>query len=741
MTENNSDIQHSKEFFENQLAILRRQYRFIQGRIDALEEKVKQLPGLSSTGEAPKQSTEVSAPEAQAGKPEPALPQVPEPARKAHVITKEAPSARKPSEDMELAFGRYWLNKIGVVIFALGVGFLITYSFKYFTPLLKISFGYLLSVALFFWGSRLEKKEKFLRFGRVLIGSAWAMTYFTTFAMHHFEASRVIQNQFVDIVLLALVATGMVIHSVKYKSESMTSMALCVAYVTSTLGAVTSFTFISCFFLAVIVLILAYKYQWMHMLFFGVGLTYCVHAAWVLPNMGTGPMTDAAWGVFPGLYQPFLSLIFLASYWLLFFLGLHMIRSRDPLVCRRLTLANFFNFVLFYALAYRSIMDLFYAERFEIIFGLGLVYVLAALLMKRRKREKVYMSDLVVGIMVMTLAIPLKFLPRETLLIWITEIPFLLMAGFLLKHKTLRVLSYVVLILFLIKFTLLSVFPAGPMRVLSFPGFSWDWYEFMYLMTSLSLGFCALAGERQRRMTGLDQTDLFFNHGFSALAFFYFTSYTFVLWSILDQGMITLALIFELLLLYVLSLAVGMKRLRVYGALLLAFIIVPATVGDFYAHYSGPVYAIILAEVLILLIMYGFNRQLRLNQGVLGKAGLALPVKNVASKNEEFVIFISAMALLVNHVYQHVAGEWISLALGVSGVLLIAAGILSKDKTVRVGGLFLLVLSLIRVVFVDLSHLDIVFKIISFIILGALFVGISYGYNYYMGAEKKDIPE
>ena len=62
--------------------------------------------------------------------------------------------AEKQSFDMEVNLGRFWLNKIGIVVFTLGIGFLISYTFKYFTPFMKIAFGYALCAIFFFAGNK-----------------------------------------------------------------------------------------------------------------------------------------------------------------------------------------------------------------------------------------------------------------------------------------------------------------------------------------------------------------------------------------------------------------------------------------------------------------------------------------------------------------------------------------------------------------------------------------------------------
>jgi uncharacterized membrane protein len=80
--------------------------------------------------------------------------------------------------------------------------------------------------------------------------------------------------------------------------------------------------------------------------------------------------------------------------------------------------------------------------------------------------------------------------------------------------------------------------------------------------------------------------------------------------------------------------------------------------------------------------------------------------------------------------------HWISLSLGLASVVVILAGFFAGNKTERMGGMVLLALTLGRVVLVDLSGLDIIFKIVTLIVLGVLFLGVSYVYTRF-GIEKK----
>ena len=96
---------------------------------------------------------------------------------------------------------------------------------------------------------------------------------------------------------------------------------------------------------------------------------------------------------------------------------------------------------------------------------------------------------------------------------------------------------------------------------------------------------------------------------------------------------------------------------------------------------------------------------------------------------EEEISFGIGLLVLIFAIHQYTFVQWISLSLGIASVVLILIGFISGNKTERMGGMALLALTLGRVVLVDLSGLDIIFKIITLIVLGVLFLGVSYIYN------------
>ena len=94
-------------------------------------------------------------------------------------------------------------------------------------------------------GLFLERKPNYRIFARAGIGGGWALLFFTTFALYHVEAMRVITSQATDLILMALVASAMVWHSLRYKSQVVTALAFLLAFATVGISHVTLFSLVA----------------------------------------------------------------------------------------------------------------------------------------------------------------------------------------------------------------------------------------------------------------------------------------------------------------------------------------------------------------------------------------------------------------------------------------------------------------------------------------------------------------
>ncbi len=681
--DNNADVPIDK--LKDELREIKDQFSLLAKKIEAIENKVKPIP----QGAEP--LTVISH------------------EYKEHAVTR----TQAPKRDIEADVGKFWLNRIGIVIFALGVGFLISYTFRYFGPFIKILFGYCISGSLFFAGTYCEKKERFKHYGRVLLGGCWAVAYFTTYAMYHFEASRIITSQLLDLLLLAAVAFGMVTHSLKYKSEELSAVGIFIAYLTLTLSDITSFTFIGCLFLALVILALVFKMQWVKMIFFGITLTYLTHFYWVYRHLYASPIPVGEVSV--GKIYFLMNFGFLVSYWAVFTAGIHLIKDvKDNLIYNKLAVANFLNFLLFFFMSYPKMIQAFPEYRCIYIAGFGVVYLCIAYLMRTRQNNNLFVANVLTAISLFTLAIPLRFVSFNTSIIWLIEIPFLLFLGIHFKHKSLRYFSRFLAAFLFLKLCLddfsstyyISYFSyrIEDDRIISFLGLISSAVCF-YMDKYLS---CKEKGRGEDVSPNL----------FSGLLAIYTTIF---LWSAFSIRHLTFALSLEALALFLFGAWLKDRPLRIYAVIILLIAYVRFCCIDTYVGMSEPLkWFTVVSELVIFYTIYFLYKLLK--------------DKAAASELERTlikVIFTVSTLMLIFTNYHYISSSWISLSLGISGLLLFIAGFLLKDRFFRVGGFVVFGLTIARVILTDLSVLPMIYKIISFIILGLAFLGVSFIYTNY----------
>lgn len=81
----------------------------------------------------------------------------------------------------------------------IGVSLFLAYKFPSLTNPEKVGLGYLVSLAILGTGTHLEGKDRCRIFARAPIGSGWALTFFTIYAMHFVKYTQVIETQWVDL--------------------------------------------------------------------------------------------------------------------------------------------------------------------------------------------------------------------------------------------------------------------------------------------------------------------------------------------------------------------------------------------------------------------------------------------------------------------------------------------------------------------------------------------------------------
>lgn len=739
----------------------------------------------------------------------------------------EKVALKEKGTGLEQRMGRYWLNRIGILVLATGVGFLITYTFKYFGPFIKILTGYLIGAALFMIGSRLEKNNKFVYYGRSLLGGGWAIAYFTTYAMHHFEASRIIHNQLVDLILLVAVALGMLAYTLRYKSPELSSIALFVGYFTTTLGDINYFTLATCLILAATSIVLVYKMRWLKMIFVGIGLTYATHIFWVFKQLRLSVVPVGAMDVQQA--QFWLNSGFLVLYWLLFTISIYLIRDQNEAEKKQLAVANFSNFLPFFVLAYSRVYYLYPHLKFHFVLGLGAIYGLLSLGSLKPKNRWITITNTLIALSLLTFSVPLKTLPLNTTFIWLFELPCLLYIGLAFQRRSFRVFSLALALVLFVKILSLDFYSYKTLLIF---GHKFSWREVIYFVAAVSSYICVLFSKRIINTMPFSSEAVITNL-YSVFGTLYLTTFV---WDVTPDKWLSLALALEALTLFAVGLMASDRYFRGYSFIILIIMSWRILFWDIWHRFDWYRWIALTAEIFALYLIYFLYRIRKLKtaigdlerafspvlataanlilcitlaEKVLGRwlsfawtlEALAIfilgilvnrrlfrwqaallfvivvgrifftdmnydfdlerwvrfavsllvyygvyflykrlkskGVADVAERSLPFIFFSIVTFLLTMAIFKEAQRHFVSLGWGIEGALLFAVGFMTKDRTFRLGGFVIFGLTLLRIMTIDMAHVAVVYRIISFIVLGTIFLATSFFYNKY-NIDKRD---
>jgi uncharacterized membrane protein len=88
-------------------------------------------------------------------------------------------------------------------------------------------------------------------------------------------------------------------------------------------------------------------------------------------------------------------------------------------------------------------------------------------------------------------------------------------------------------------------------------------------------------------------------------------------------------------------------------------------------------------------------------------------------------------ALMAVLFYYELPAGWVTTALAIEGLILILAGIATEERSFRIYGLLLLLISLLKLVTIDVSGVETIYRILSYIAVGLMLFAASLIYTRY----------
>jgi len=200
----------------------------------------------------------------------PDLPPLPEPPPASLPVPAPRPS-------LEFQFGR-WLTRLGAVFLVLSLIFFATWvNVKYdlihqIGPLGKLAIIGLISAGAIILGQRMERGLVF--WGRTVMAAGLGGLYVAFYLGCSYEPLRVIHNPWVGGILLLLWSVYVFLLAERKRSQALSVFALILAYVSTAINPITSFTMAADLLLAITAVIFLIRYGWAALSYFSLIGTY-----------------------------------------------------------------------------------------------------------------------------------------------------------------------------------------------------------------------------------------------------------------------------------------------------------------------------------------------------------------------------------------------------------------------------------------------------------------------------------
>ncbi|HEX2898416.1 MAG TPA: DUF2339 domain-containing protein [Bacteroidia bacterium] len=651
---------------------------------------------------------------------------------------KAQPAASKSKEGLEDFIGGNLLNKIGIGILIIGIGIFVKYAIDkdWIGPVGRVMVGLLSGGILL--GVAHWLRTAYKAFSSVLLGGGIAVLYFSVAIAYHQYG---LLGQPAAFALMCGVTAAAVFFSIAYDRQEIAVLALLGSFATPFMVSKGEGNWVVLFSYILIVnlgmLVLAWFREWKLVRILGYSLTLLLFGGWVLREYATHG------GIVPGG-----ALVFGTLFFLTFFMTTLAYRVRKQQVADTFTYISLISNTVFYYACSMLVIQQLGGGVYMGIFTAAMAVFHFSFILPLRRLLKVsdHVQTMLIGMVLtfVTLAIPIQLKGDYITLFWAFESLLLL---YMAQRTRLNILQVG------------SVLVSGLAVVIL--GYHWathygsrDGLDQTFLLDGAYLTSFLTAAAMvglywlHRRNTGQNDLSESLSKGYQILSLplFYF-GFLFELmdWLRHDEGsMLVGAFAFTSLFLSGMLVWALMSRQKTFGNVVIVLGLITlvawavaqvAFLGEMrHAYLSGyagsggfPWHFLAFAGMLLLLGL-GFQharKQVDL-QGDMGKLliwGFSIMTLIVLSTELDHVLGLMGFSANISHKVGY------PILWGISGFTMIALGMREKLLSLRIGGLALFLLILLKLFLFDIREVSPGGKIAAFISLGVLLLVISFMYQ------------
>lgn len=368
---------------------------------------------------------------------EPKVEPKPEPKRETVSKTKKEPT---PWEEF---IGTNLLNKIGIAILVIGIGFGVKYAIDHelLNPLTRIILGYVAGAGLLFLALRIKKDYE--NFSAVLLSGGMASLYFVTYAAYDFYS---LIPQLVAFVIMVAFTAFTVLAAHRYNLQLIALLGLTGAYAVPFLLSDGSGKVIILFsYIAIIntgILALAYLKGWKATHYTAFVLTWLIFISWYLVDYNSD---NHFW----------IALSFALTYFLIFYAALlsNKILKKEPFAIPDIAFLLVNSFI-HYGIGYSAIEIMKDGEQYLGLFTVfnAVLHFMVCILLYKRQDKAEHIFYFIAGLVLtfLSIAVPVQLEGNWVTLIWAAEAVLLFWIGRTKKVKAYEVMSYPLIVLAMI---------------------------------------------------------------------------------------------------------------------------------------------------------------------------------------------------------------------------------------------------------------------------------------------------
>ncbi len=615
---------------------------------------------------------------------------------------------KKQQVSFEEAVGVKWFAWIGILSLVIGISFFIKYAIdmNWVNHLTRIVMGATFGVALIIFGEVISKKEKYLKWAQTLVGGGFAITYFVIYAAYHFLEYRTATgiSQTVDIILLSVVVVFAILFALKENSQIIAAESFFLGYITSLLSNNVQLITIIYFLLLTIGLatIVSYK-KWSVIGLGGVLASYGLYLLWSINNS----------------YSFAYSSLILLSLFSTFTIQSFFLMKKKVVLGQNIVIA-LTNSILFFVLYYFQIYK--YYPDFAGLFALSfsIFYLIGYYVFQHLKEGKFATTYLYLALLYATLAIPIQFNKELITIIWALEALVLTAIFLKLRINTLKIASYAVGAIAIFKTFLYDTFFLDKLDLTNLINST---RLFSFAVTVICFYLIYILLKKNRNILSKGEKAAPFIYSWVAFAFLVFI----VFLELIESHSVWVSVILSALaLVYIIISKIEIKEIR-YQALVISAILFfkillddSWNLSDFNASdllSSTRFFAFAVA----ILTFYIITWYLESNKDKLKGADCSLiDIYSYAGTILAFVLIMIEMKEF-----------WISVGWSILALMIVVSGFALRKKHLRIQGMIIFVVTIFKVFIYDTRNLEIIYRTLSYIILGVILLLVSFIYTKY----------